>query len=256
MTDRTYITGDNIEMFCKVQNAAGFAERGEIILAWDDLDGSQKKLAKNIDIEDIQVRTTDPRSVPKKWSDKIVEEDADPDAVDFIKQVIANPARQEVYQLLKDYDPPEPLMLWWIDKTFTDDEYFKLLAEACRFGLFRTDNKYLWAVVAFGVDVGVGSFRWPESEKEPAEKKSIKKKLVDEYGVRPKEVDELWDELEGWKGWHATEIELSEAEADFLGVQRTSGGSKSDDQSEPGDGAGDSPGNADDDGGATSLLDF
>lgn len=221
MTERTYVTSDNVSTFCKVQSATGFADRGEVILAWDDFDSSQKKLAKNIDIDELKVRTTDPRSVPNKWKDNIVEEDSDPDAVDFIKQIIANPARHDVYQLLKDYDPPEPLILWWIDKTFTDDEYFNKLAAACRYGLFKGDNRYLWAVVAFGVDAGVGRFHWPDSEKDPAAKKSIKQKLVDKYDVRPKEVDVLWDDVSEFV---ADEIELTEEEAQFLGTTRSESG--------------------------------
>lgn len=246
MSEKTYVTSDNVSTFAKVQNATGFADRGEVILAWDDLDSSQKKLAKNIDIDEIQVRTSDPRSVPNKWKDNIVEEDADPDAVDFIKQIIANPSRGDVYELLKDYDPPEPLILWWIDKTFTDDEYFEKLAEVCRHGLFKGNNRYLWAVVAHGVDANVGNFRWPESEKDPSEKKSIKQKIVDKHDVRPKEVEVLWDDVVEF----ADEgIELSDQEAQFLGVEpekgSTNGGHHGDDND---DGCEES--------GTSSLLDF
>lgn len=214
MKQKTFITSDNIKTFAKVQNAAGFTDRGEIILAWDDLDRSQRKLAKNIDIP-LQVRTSDPRSVPNKWSDNIVKQDKDPEAVDFIKQIIANPSRYQVWEMLKDYNPPEPLILWWIDKTYTDDEYFARLAEACRYGLFRGDTKYLWAVVAFGVEEGRGRFHWPSGDKEDAIKKNLKQKVVDVQGIRPKEIDLLWDDV---KHLVPEWVEITPEEADYLGL--------------------------------------
>lgn len=235
--NKTYISNENISTFAKVQSAGGFADRGEIVLVWDSLNRSQKNLAKNINIDGLKVRTSDPRSVPDKWNDSIVEEDAEPEAVDFIKQIIANPARYDVYEMLKDYDPSEPLMLWWIEKTFTDEEYFKVLSEACRYGLFRGDTKYLWAAIAFGVDAGVGRFHWPESDKEPKEIKSVKKKLVEEREIDKHELDKIWefvrDDIQDY-------VEISEAEAKQLGIE----------WEEP------EPEEDDDESEKTSLLDF
>lgn len=215
MSNKTFITSDNISTFAKVQNSAGFADRGEIVLVWDDLSKEGKRLAKNIGI-DLKVRTSDPRSVPDKWQDDIVEEDKDPEEVDMIKQVIANPARMDVYELLCKYDPSEPLMLWWLDKTFTEADYFEKLAEVCHHALFQTDSEYIWAVAAFGVDAGRGRFHWPESDKESPVEKSVKDKLAEEYDMRRNEVDKVWDEYDSL--FDFSRIELEEEEAEELGI--------------------------------------
>jgi len=200
MVEKTYITSENVATFAKVQNAAGFADRGDVVLAWDELDREEKKLAKNIDIDELKVRTTDPRNVPDKWTDNIVEDDAEPDAIDFIKQIIANPARYDVYEILKDYDPPEPLMLWWVDKCFSDADYFRILGEACRYGLFKGDTKYLWAAMAFGVDAGEGRFRWVQSDDESQEEKELKQKILEQYDIREKELELLWEDVKPFVG--------------------------------------------------------
>lgn len=216
MANKTYITSQNIKTFARVQNASSYVNRGEVVLAWDELSRSEKNLAKNIDIDDVVIRTSDPRSVPNKWEDNIDKQAASLDAVDFTKQLIANPDRYSVYELLVDHDPPEPLMLWWIDKCFKDPEYFGILGDACWYGMFRGNNEYLWAAMSFGVDSGIGSFRWPSSDKEAPEKKSIKKKIVDELGVPEKEIDILWDDVKGQvHEW----VEVTPEEAEFLGVE-------------------------------------
>lgn len=218
MTDKkVYISSDNIGKYAKVQGASAMAQRDEIVLLWDELDKSEKKLARDhIEIPDVQVVTTDPYNVPDKWNDNIIEEDGDPEAHDLIKQVIANPNRKDVYDLLKEVDPPEPLMLWWADACFTEPEYFELLAEMCRYGLFRADTKYLWAVMAFGVEDGKGKFHWPSNDDTPAEEKKIKKKVLEEYDIREKELEEAWDDVKGLSGaW----VELDEGEAEVVGAE-------------------------------------
>lgn len=216
MTEKVFITSDNVAKYAQLQGTSSFTDRGEVVLVWDELSRSEKNLAKNIEMDDIQVRTSDPRSVPDKWTDNIVEEDGSPEAVDLIKQVIANPARYDVYTMLEVNDPPEPLMLWWLDKTFSDPDYFMRLSDVLEHALFMTDTKYIWAVVAFGVDAGEGRFYWPESEKETKAEKSVKEKVADKYGMRKSEVEKVWEcvpAIESGEG-----MDLSEDEAKVLGV--------------------------------------
>lgn len=217
MTDKTYITSDNIGKFAKVQNAQAMASRGNIVLMWDELDRSQKRLArKHIDIPEIEVHTSDTYKVPDKWSDNVIEAESDPEATDLIKQVIANPSRYDVYEQLVENDPPEPLMLWWANVCFSEQDYFELLAEVCRYGLFRTDTKYLWAVMAFGVEPGRGKFYWPESEGLPPEEKSVKKKVLEKFDIPEKELELAWDDV---KKQLAESVELTEGEAEAFGVE-------------------------------------
>lgn len=228
-SNKTFITSENIGTFAKVQNAAGFADRGEVVLVWDDLDTSDKKLAEHIGV-DLKVRTSDPRSVPDKWQDDIIEEDKDPEEVDMIKQVIANPGRLDVYEILCEYSPSEPLMLWWLDKTFTEPDYFELLSDVCYHALFQTDSKYIWAVTAFGVDSGKGRFHWPESDKDSPAEKSVKKKVAEEYGMRRNELEKVWEQKDELVDF--TRIDMSDGEAEELGIDLPDPSEPTDDESE------------------------
>jgi hypothetical protein len=236
MTEKTFIGSDNISTFAKVQGSSSYVDRGDIILLWDTLDASEKQLATNIDIE-LKVRTNDPRSVPDRWTDDIVEEDGDPEPVDLIKQVIANPARYDVYQLLVDYDPPQPLMLWWIDKTYTDMDYFGTMAEVCRYGLFKGDDKYVWAAMAFGVDAGVGRFRWPESDSESSHIESAIEKIADAYDMRQSELRKSKEHLAEMVD--PTKVDLDEAEESQLGLQTMDGMSRAESDEPANDEGGD-----------------
>jgi len=187
--NKLYITSENISKFAKVQGASSMGSRGDVVLMWDELDREGKKLAKHIEIEDIEVRTSDPYNVPDKWNDNVTELDSDPEAFDLIKQVIANPSRADVFDLLLEEDPPEPLMLWWANVCFSDPDYFKHLADVCWHGLFRTDTRYLWGAMAFGVEHGEGKFHWPSSGDEDAE---IKSEILEEYDVSERELEKAW----------------------------------------------------------------
>lgn len=218
MSDKkVYITSENIGKYAKVQGASAMAQRDDIVLLWDELGREGKRLArKHIEIPEIQVVTSDGYNVPDKWQDNIIEEESDPEAQDLIKQVIANPNRKDVYDLLQTNDPPEPLMLWWADACFTDPDYFQLLAEVCRYGLFRVDTKYLWAVMAFGTEDGNGKFHWPSSDDPPAEEQRVKDRLKEEYDFREKEVELAWDDI---KELSAKWVDLDESEAEAMGVE-------------------------------------
>lgn len=215
---KTFITSENAAKFAKVQSAASYADRGEIIICWDELDKKQKKQVKHIDIDEVTVYTSDPRSVPDKWSDHVVEQEAEPETVDLVKQIIANPARADVYELLVTHDPPEPLILWWLDKTYSDQEYFRLVADSCLYSLFKGNNRYLWATIAFGVEAGVGSFHWPQSEKDDPKEKKLKQRLVDELGIPKKEVELAFEDV---KHLIPQWIDVDEETAEAVGIDAT-----------------------------------
>lgn len=239
-----FIGSNNIHRFGKIQNAAAYGERDEVALLWDELTKKQKGIAENIDI-DLKVHTSDPSSVPEKWNDDIVQ-DAEPglDTTDIVKFTIANPSRIGVYEMLLEEEPPEPLLLWWIENSFHDADYSMMLSDVCHHGLFRTDKKFIYATVAFGVDAGVGSFSWPESGKEPKEVEQVKERLCEEHGWRRKELDEAWDEVKSLvPDW----THLDDAEVDALGVERSDDQTADSTDGDVGDGEGQR---------ASSLLDF
>lgn len=189
-----FIGGDNVETFASIGGTSNYVNRDKVVILWDELDKNQKKLAERIDI-DVEVQTENPSTVPDKWRDSVVEVGDNISNIDIVKHIIANPDREEVYELLKKEDPPEPLILWWLDKTFNDDEYMKLLAEVCFHGLFKSDTDYFWGVVAFGVEAGVGRFKWPESSSNSEKVDEIYEELFDEREVRLKEVEMAIDFL-------------------------------------------------------------
>ena len=197
MSEVIYITNENIKKYAKVQGASPIVDRRKVIIMWDELDAEGKRLARNhIEIDEVEVETSDPYNVPDKWKDCINEREGELEASDLIKQVIANPSRSDVYDILMDNQPPEPLMLWWLNVCFSNPDYFELLAEACTQGLFRTDTRYLWGAVAFGVDAGEGKFYWPSKDDGlTKEEKEAQKTLIEEYNIPKKEVELAWDEV-------------------------------------------------------------
>ena len=224
-----YIGSDNVDQFSKVQGARSYIERDEVVLLWDELNRRQRRVAKSIDI-DIKVQTNDPSSVPDKWTDDIEQVGETIDTTDIVKMVIANPARRDVFELLKDEDPPEPLVLWWLNNTFDDPDYFQTLSDACLYALFRGDNTYLWAAIAFGVEGGVGRFRWPESDKDSRELKQVKKKVREKFDIREKELELAWGELGEQL---ARKVELTENQAEALGIEVTENEEEDEDESGP-----------------------
>lgn len=210
-----FIDSTNINQFAKVQNAASYVQRDDVVLLWDDLSKKQRRVAKNIDI-DLTVETSEPDSVPDKWKNNIDQVGDTLDTLDIVKMIIANPARKDVYELLQREKPPEPLVLWWLNHVYSDPDYFQLLADICHYGLFKTDTDYLWATIAFGTEAGVGRFHWPESEKESSTIKNIKSKIAEEQEMDRHEVDKLWDSIKDM----APELaELTEIEYEELGLE-------------------------------------
>lgn len=126
--------------------------------------------------------------------------------------ITVNPSRIDVYELLQRENPPEPLVLWWLARVYSEPEYFKRLADACHYGLFKTDTKFLWATIAFGVEGGVGRFHWPESEKESQEVKNLKKEIAEKHGIRKNEVDKLWYRIDDIAEQLVAEEESEETE--------------------------------------------
>lgn len=208
-----YISSDNIGRYAKLQGANSYVNRDEVVVLWDELDRKGRNLAKNI-TTDVKIQTSDPRSVPDKWKDDIISTDPGPDTVDLVKMLIANPARHEVYEMLVEEEPPEPLLIWWVKQVFYDADYYDLLSEACLYGLFRGDKDYLMAAIAFGIEAGEGRFHWPESQKEDQETKELKQNIIDEHGYPRKEVDLAWDyvkvDAHTWVGHDESEPEVDE----------------------------------------------
>lgn len=195
MPEKIYITNENIKKYAKVQGTSAMVERDQVVLMWDELDREGKRLAKkHIEIEDIEVVTSDPYNVPDKWNDNVRKEGEEMQAPDMIKQVIANPSRADVFQMLMDQDPPEPLMLWWVDVCFSDPDYFKVLADTCHHGLFKTDPRYLWGTIAFGVEDGEGRFHWPSNDDDTVNPE-LKKEALKNWEAPEKEVSLAWDTL-------------------------------------------------------------
>lgn len=196
MANKIYITNENIKQYAKIKGTTSMVERDEVVLMWDELDREGKRLARNhIEIDDITVITSDPYNVPDKWNDNIKKEGEEMQAPDIIKQVIANPSRVDVFDLLMEQDPPVPLMLWWVNVCFSDPDYFKHLAEVCHKGLFKTDSRYIWGTMAFGVEDGRGKFHWPSNDDGDSE---LMKEVIEKLDAPEKEVRLAWDSVEGF----------------------------------------------------------
>lgn len=206
---KVFISSDNIHQLAKVQSANQFSSR-DVVILWDELSQKERNIAENIDVE-VEVHTSDPSSVPDKWSDNIVQESDGLGHLDMVKNIISNPDRETVYEMLLDEDPPEPLILWWISHTIPDQEYMKKVADACHYGLFQSDTKYLWGALAYGVEAGVGKFSWPESSEEavPDSEQELFDDLIEEYGFRKKELRLAWGDVgnfaEEWAGGGSAE---------------------------------------------------
>lgn len=215
-----FITNGNITQFAKVQGANSYVKRDEVVLLWDELDKEGKELAKNIEI-DLKVETEDPSSVPDKWNDSVEKVGDTIDTTEIIKMITVNPSRIDVYELLQRENPPEPLVLWWLARVYSDPEYFKRLSDICHYGLFKTDTKFLWSTIAFGVEAGVGRFHWPDSEKDSQEVKSLKKEIAEKHGISKIEVDKLWYRINDIAEQLITEEEPEEVEEEENTVPST-----------------------------------
>lgn len=194
---KIFISSDNVHQLSKVQSAKSYGSDRDVVLLWDELTKKQRNIAENIDI-DLEVHTSEPSSVPDKWSDSIKVVGEDTDNIEMVKYLISNPNREDVYEMLQDEDPPEPLMLWWLSHTIRDHDFMKDLADVCHYGLFKADTDYLWGVVAFGVDGGVGKFGWPNSSKDRSKsEQELFDEAVEELDIPEKELDILWDDVKG-----------------------------------------------------------
>lgn len=189
-----FISKHNVGQFGKIQSAKAYGNREDIVILWDELTKKQKGIAEHIDIDVSEVQTSDPSSVPDKWSGCVSEMESEMSHIEMIKNIVANPARGDVYDMLVEEDPSEPLMLWWLEHVFNDEEFAIKLADICQHALFKTDSDYIWSVVAYGVEAGVGKFSWPEkSNKLPKGEQELKKEMLEQMDIREKELDLAWD---------------------------------------------------------------
>ncbi|MFB6236964.1 MAG: hypothetical protein ABEH81_01200 [Halopenitus sp.] len=208
---KRFITSENAHQLGKLQSARSYGDR-EIIIMWDELTKKQKNVVENINV-DVEIRTSDPSTVPDKWSGNITKMGSEVDHQAMVKMIIANPSRTDVYEMLVEDDPPEPLMLWWLGHVFSDIDYAQMLADACHYGLFKTDTDYLWGTVAFGVDSGVGKFSWPDSTQDIKDQ-DLFEEVLEKFDYREKELRLVWEDVRGEaKGW-VDEGKVDEPEVD------------------------------------------
>lgn len=190
-----FISSHNISKLAKVQSTRSHVSRDNVVLLWDELNRKERAIAENIDI-DVDVHTSDPSTVPDKWKDSITRLPGGVDHIDIVKNVIANPSRIDVYETLVEEDPPQPLMLWWLQHVFNDPEYAKTLADICHYSLFKTDTNHLWGAIAFGVEAGVGKFSWPDTSSDiPKAEQEAYNEALEKLDIREKELQVVWDDV-------------------------------------------------------------
>ena len=190
-----FIGSHNVHKLSKVQSAASYGNREDVVILWDELNKKEQSIASNINI-DVEVQTSEPSSVPDKWKDSIVEVEGSIDHLDIVKNLIANPSRLDVYDMMLEENPPQPLILWWVEHVFNDKEYAIKLSDICHYSLFKTDVEHLWGTVVFGIEAGKGKFSWPDSSSSMAKgERQEFEEVLEAIDVPEKELELAWDDV-------------------------------------------------------------